>query len=83
MEGKFTVIDTEKLEEGKTKHLMQLLKGFEAHHKPLLIVTGIEPDEFFSRASSNIESIVTCTIKEFNIIRVLKFKSILITKEAL
>lgn len=40
VEGKFTIIDTEKLEDGKTKHLISILKGFEALHKPLLIVTG-------------------------------------------
>ncbi|CAD8151685.1 unnamed protein product [Paramecium octaurelia] len=83
IEGKFTVIDTEKLNEGKTKHLVQLMKGFESFTQPLLIVTSVDPDDLFLRASRNLENLETCTVREFNIIKILKFKSILITKEAI
>lgn len=83
IEGKFTIIDTEKLNEGKTKHLVKILDAYKSLKQPILIVTGLEPDELFIRASRNLEDTTTCTFKEFNILKILKYKSILITKEAI
>ncbi|KAM3134439.1 hypothetical protein pb186bvf_013418 [Paramecium bursaria] len=80
---KVILIESEKMDDGKTKKLLSRLQNFKLDETNILIVTGLQPDQHFLQALSNLERAHTCTYDRLNILKILRPKKILLTLDAL
>jgi len=82
-EGKVRIIDSEKIDEPKTKLVSKILNNtFDENYK-LLLITSYKPDPNFLRAQENIFNLEVAKPNTINIIKLLKADKLLITKEGL
>ncbi len=78
--GELLVIDTLELKEPKTRIMSKFLEGLKVKKSSLIIVAKI--DKLLLRAARNISGVKVMVGKDLNVYDVLKYKKIVITKEA-
>lgn len=75
------LVDALKLEEAKTKAMVQALKALKAAKKALILVG--ENNETVARAAKNIAGVKVLNIKSLNVYDLLKYDSLILDQEAL
>lgn len=80
-EKELIVIDELKLESPKTKDMANILKAVEAEDKALIVISS--PDENIIKSARNIPTVMTTNANTLNVYDILKYDSLIITKEAL
>lgn len=80
-ENQMIVVDNIKLEEAKTKNIVKVLNAINSDKKALLVLAGNDTD--VKRAARNIPTVETVTAENINVYEVLKYNSLIITKDAL
>lgn len=80
-EKELIVIDELKLENPKTKDMVNILKAVEAEDKALIVIS--RPDENIIKSARNIPTVMTTNANTLNVYDILKYDSLIITKEAL
>lgn len=80
-QGEMVVIDELKVVEPKTKEMLLILKTFKAESKTLIVPDKMEPN--LLRAVRNIRSIKVLPPNMLNVLDLLSYKTLLISKEAL
>ena len=78
--GEMVVIDELKVLEPKTKEMLLILKTFKAESKTLIVPDKMEPN--LLRAVRNIRSIKVLPPNMLNVLDLLSYKTLLISKEA-
>lgn len=80
-ENQMIVVDNIKLEEAKTKNIVKVLNAINSDKKALLVLAGNDTD--VKRAARNIPTVETVTAENINVYEILKYNSLIITKDAL
>ncbi|MGO1580376.1 MAG: 50S ribosomal protein L4 [Peptoniphilaceae bacterium] len=80
-ENQIIVVDNIKLEEAKTKNIVKVLNAINSDKKALLVLAGNDTD--VKRAARNIPTVETVTAENINVYEILKYNSLIITKDAL
>jgi len=80
-EGNVIVLDGLKVEEAKTKNLVNVLEALKADRKPLLVVPAYGDEKLFL-AARNIADLSMCSAADLHAYAVLDSGKVLITKEA-
>lgn len=80
-ENQLIVVDNIKLEEAKTKNIVKVLNAINSDKKALLVLAGNDTD--VKRAARNIPTVETVTAENINVYEILKYNSLIITKDAL
>ncbi|MCK4533718.1 50S ribosomal protein L4 [bacterium] len=78
--GELLVVDTLELKEPKTRIMSKLLDGLKVQKTSLIVIAKI--DKLLLRATNNIPGLKVILGKDLNVYDVLKYKKIIITKEA-
>ncbi len=78
--GELLVIDALEIKEPKTRIMSKFLDGLKVQKSSLIIIAKI--DKFLLRATKNISGVKVIVGKDLNVYDVLKYKKIVITKEA-
>jgi len=81
-EGKLRIVDTEKVDQPKTKLVAQIMKQFDEKLN-VLLVTGYKADSNFSIAQRNYPRLDTVESHMLTFDNILKFDKVLITKDGL
>jgi len=81
-EGKLRIVDTEKVDQPKTKLVAQIMKQFDEKLNVLLL-TGYKADSNFSIAQKNYPRLNTVESHMLTLDNILKFDKVLITKDGL
>jgi len=74
------VLDQLKLEEYKTKNIVEVLKGLEINSKALIILP--EVDRITAKSANNIKGIKTAYVNTLNVYDILNYDKLIIIKEA-
>lgn len=80
-ENELILVDALKLEEAKTKAMVQALKALKAAKKSLILVG--EGNESVARAAKNIAGVKVLNIQNINVYDLLKYDSLILDQEAL
>lgn len=80
-ENELILVDALKLEEAKTKAMVQALKALKAAKKSLILVG--EGNESVARAAKNIAGVKVLNIQSINVYDLLKYDSLILDQEAL
>ncbi|CDZ75259.1 50S ribosomal protein L4 [Peptoniphilus sp. ING2-D1G] len=80
-DGELIVVEDFQLEEAKTKNFVKVLEAIKADKKALVVFPG--NDELLRRASNNIPNVKTTMADNINVYDILKYNSLIITKDAL
>ncbi|VFB16858.1 50S ribosomal protein L4 [Urinicoccus massiliensis] len=80
-ENELILVDALKLEETKTKAMVQALKALKAAKKSLILVG--EGNESVARAAKNIAGVKVLNIQNINVYDLLKYDSLILDQEAL
>ena len=78
-DNQMVVLEALSLEAPKTKHMVEVLKAFDA--KKTLIVTG-ESNEVLYKSARNIADVQIMPVNNINVYDLLKFEKLIITKDA-
>lgn len=78
-EGKLIVVDELKLDEIKTKRLVQVMKNLNAE-KALVVLNGMDTNVIAS--AKNIPTVKTAQTNELNVFDALKYDKVVLTKDA-
>mmetsp|Transcript_9155 Transcript_9155/g.8066 ORF Transcript_9155/g.8066 Transcript_9155/m.8066 type:complete len:141 (+) Transcript_9155:443-865(+) len=81
-EGKLRIVDSEELEEPKTRLVAEAFKNKDKRIS-YLIITAMKPDANFLAAVKNIPNVSTCTPMNMNICDMLETDKIVLTKQGL
>lgn len=79
-ENELILVDEIKLDEVKTKNVVKFLNNIKADKKTLIVHNG---DSDLVRAARNIKGVATATVGTINVYDILKYNSLVISKEAL
>jgi 50S ribosomal protein L4, bacterial/organelle len=79
--GNVVVVDSVKVEEAKTKRIVELIKNLKVEGKK--VVFAVSPDTDFKLAARNVKNVVVENIKNINAYQVLWADKIIITPEAI
>lgn len=74
------VLDQLKLEEYKTKNIVEVLKGLEINSKALIVLP--EVDRITAKSANNIKGIKTAYVNTLNVYDILNYDKLIIIKEA-
>lgn len=80
-ENELILVDDIKMTEAKTKNFVNMLNNVKANKKALVVIA--DRDENVMRAARNIEGVETAMASMINVYDILKYDSLIITKEAL
>ncbi|MBU5668882.1 50S ribosomal protein L4 [Peptoniphilus sp. MSJ-1] len=80
-DGELIIVDKFEMEEPKTKIFANILKDIKSARKALVVVDDNEKD--VARAARNIEGVKTSRATDINVYDLLKYDSLIISKEAL
>ncbi|MDO5028525.1 MAG: 50S ribosomal protein L4 [Bacillota bacterium] len=80
-EKELIIIDELKLDQAKTKEMVKVLKAVNADEKALVVIK--RPDENIIRSARNLPTVLTTNANTLNVYDILKYNSLIITKEAL
>lgn len=80
-DGELIIVDKFEMEEPKTKIFANILKDIKSAKKALVVVDDNEKD--VARAARNIEGVKTSRATDINVYDLLKYDSLIISKEAL
>ena len=80
-EKELIVLDELKLDQAKTKDMVKVLKAINADEKALVVIK--RPDENIIRSARNLPTVLTTNANTLNVYDILKYNSLIITKEAL
>lgn len=80
-EKELIVLDELKLDQAKTKEMVKVLKAINADEKALVVIK--RPDENIIRSARNLPTVLTTNANTLNVYDILKYNSLIITKEAL
>ena len=75
------LVDEIKMEEAKTKNMVKVLENIKANKKALVVTA--DRDENVMRAARNIEGVETAMASNINVYDLLRFDSLVLTKDAL
>ncbi|MGI6690087.1 MAG: 50S ribosomal protein L4 [Clostridiales bacterium] len=79
--GDIIVVDQIALTEGKTKHVVQMLKDLGVNQRALLVLPS--PDELVTRASRNIQKLSGACVNTLNVYDILRAGKIIVSKSAI
>ena len=80
-EKELIIIDELSLDAPKTKEMVNLLSAVQADKKALLVIKN--SDENIIKSAKNIPTVMTTSSSSLNVYDILKYNSLIITKEAL
>lgn len=80
-ENELIIVDNIKMDEAKTKNFVAMLNNIKANKKALVVIA--DRDENVMRAARNIEGVETAMASMINVYDILKYDSLIITKDAL
>lgn len=80
-ENELIVVDSIKMESAKTKNFVQMLENIKANKKALVVIA--DRDLNVMRSARNIEGVETAMASMINVYDILKYDSLIITKDAL
>lgn len=80
--SQFVVVDTFRLENGKTKELAKSLKQLPISTKKKLIITRAEQKDV-ARAARNLPNVTSLPVHSLNVVDMLRYGSLVISKDAL
>lgn len=80
-DGEIIVLDDIKFDEVKTKNFQKMLNAISADKKALVVTA--EHDQDVNRAGKNIANVATSEARNINVYDLLKYNSLVITKDAL
>ncbi len=80
-ENELILVDNIKMDEAKTKNFVAMLNNIKANKKALVVIA--DRDENVMRAARNIEGVETAMASMINVYDILKYDSLIITKDAL
>lgn len=80
-ENELILVDDIKMTEAKTKNFVNMLNNVKANKKALVVIA--DRDENVMRAARNIEGVETAMASMINVYDILKYDSLILTKEAL
>lgn len=80
-ENELILVDDIKMEEAKTKNFVNMLSNIKANKKALVVIA--DRDENVMRAARNIEGVETAMASMINVYDILKYDSLILTKDAL
>ena len=78
---KFIVVDELKLDEIKTKKIVEMLKALKLETSSLIVTA--EPDKKVVKSSDNIPGVDTTFVGSINVYDILRHDTLLVTKDAL
>ncbi len=81
LDNNIIVLDELKLEQPKTKDMINILNNIKSNKKALIVMD--EKDENVVKSARNIQGIETTLVNTLNVYDILKYDSFIITKEAL
>ena len=81
MDNNMIVLDSIKMEEYKTKTIVNMLKAIEAEGKKALIVMP-ESDSFVIKSASNIPGVKTALVNTINVYDILNYDKFIVVKDA-
>ena len=79
-EGSIIVLDSLKLDEGKTRLMAEIMKNLGSPRKALVVIPG--RDENVVRASSNLPGVKTAYVNTINVLDILNYDKFIITQDA-
>ncbi|TFB14728.1 50S ribosomal protein L4 [Filobacillus milosensis] len=74
------VLEGLSIEAPKTKEVVQLLNSFDVNEKALIVVA--DKDENIERSANNLKGVHVLTVEQVNVLDLLKYDKLFITKEA-
>ena len=80
LSNELVVLNELKLEEYKTKSIVEVLKGLEINSKALIVVPEI--DRITAKSANNIKGIKTAYVNTLNVYDILNYDKLIIIKEA-
>ncbi|NLD18372.1 MAG: 50S ribosomal protein L4 [Tissierellia bacterium] len=80
-EKELIILDSLTLESPKTKDMVNILNTIQADKKALIVING--PDENIIKSARNIPTVMTTNANTLNVYDILKYNSLIITKDAL
>lgn len=80
LSNELVVLDQLKLEEYKTKNIVEVLKGLEINSKALIVLP--EVDRITAKSANNIKGIKTAYVNTLNVYDILNYDKLIIIKEA-
>ena len=80
-EKELIILDSLTLESPKTKDMVNILNAIQADKKALIVING--PDENIIKSARNIPTVMTTNASTLNVYDILKYNSLIITKDAL
>ncbi len=80
-EKELIVIDSLSLDSPKTKDMVEILNTIQADKKALIVIR--RPDENIIKSARNIPTVMTTNANTLNVYDILKYNSLIITKDAL
>lgn len=80
LSNELVVLKELKLEEYKTKNIVELLKGLEINSKALIVLP--EVDRITAKSANNIKGIKTAYVNTLNVYDILNYDKLIIIKEA-
>ncbi len=80
-EKELIVLDSLSLENPKTKDMVEILNAIQADKKALIVIN--RPDENIIKSARNIPTVMTTNANTLNVYDILKYNSLIITKDAL
>ena len=81
LDNNIIVLDTIKMEEYKTKAIVNMLKAIEVEGKKALIVMP-ESDSFLIKSASNIPGVKTALVNTINVYDILNYDKFIVVKDA-
>lgn len=80
LSNELVVLNELKLEEYKTKNIVEVLKGLEINSKALIVLP--EVDRITAKSANNIKGIKTAYVNTLNVYDILNYNKLIIIKEA-
>ncbi len=80
LSNELVVLDQLKLEEYRTKNIVEVLKGLEINSKTLIVLP--EVDRITAKSANNIKGIKTAYVNTLNVYDILNYDKLIIIKEA-
>lgn len=81
LSNELVVLNELKLEEYKTKNIVEVLKGLEINSKALIVLP--EVDRITAKSANNIKGIKTAYVNTLNVYDILNYDKLIIIKEAI
>ncbi len=74
------VLEDLSIEAPKTKEVVQLLNSFDVNEKALIVTA--DKDENIERSANNLQGVHVLTVEQVNVLDLLKYDKLFMTKEA-